>query len=90
MNKIYKTVWNETTRTWVAVPEFAPAQGKSSNGGVSVSSVAGGNAVFRFGFKMLAISASVAIPSIAQVAMAADARISNGSAPWTVAIRSKW
>ena len=86
MNKIYKTVWNETTRTWVAVPEFAPAQGKSSNGGVSVSSVAGGNAVSRFGFKMLAISASIAIPSIAQVAMAADARISNGSAPWTVAI----
>ena len=86
MNKIYKTVWNETTRTWVAVPEFAPAQGKSSNGGVSVSSVAGGNAVSRFGFKMLAISASVAIPSISQVAMAADARISNGSAQGTVAI----
>ena len=86
MNKIYKTVWNETTRTWVAVPEFAPAQGKSSNGGVSVSSVAGGNAISRFGFKMLAISASVAIPSIAQVAMAADARIENGSAQWTIAV----
>ena len=89
MNKIYKTVWNETTRTWVAVPEFAPAQGKSSNGGVSVSSVssvAGGNAVFRFGFKMLAISASVAIPSIAQVALAANARIENGSAQSTIAI----
>ena len=86
MNKIYKTVWNETTRTWVAVPEFAPAQGKSSNGGVSVSSVAGGNAISRFGFKMLAISASVAIPSIAQVAMAADARIENGSAQSTIAI----
>ena len=86
MNKTYRVVWNESTNTWVAVAEIATAKGKSSNGGVSVSSVAGGNAVSRFGFKMLAISASIAIPSIAQVAMAADARISNGSAPWTVAI----
>ena len=60
MNKTYRVVWNESTNTWVAVAEIATARGKSSNGGVSVSSVAGGNAVFRFGFKMLAMSASIA------------------------------
>ncbi len=60
MNKTYRVVWNESTNTWVAVAEIATARGKSSNGGVSVSSVAGGNAVSRFGFKMLAMSVSVA------------------------------
>ena len=29
MNKIYRTVWNESTHTWVAVPETAKAHGKS-------------------------------------------------------------
>ena len=60
MNKAYRVVWNESTNTWVAVAEIATARGKSSSGGVSVSSVAGGNAVSRFGFKMLAMSASIA------------------------------
>lgn len=59
MNKTYRVVWNESTNTWVAVAEIATAKGKSSNGGVSVYSVAGGNAVSRFGFKMLVMSASV-------------------------------
>ena len=31
MNKIYHTVWNETTGTWVAVQETARAKGKKSN-----------------------------------------------------------
>ena len=30
MNKIYKTVWNETTGTWMAVQETAKGKGKSS------------------------------------------------------------
>lgn len=30
MNKSYKTVWNETTRTYVAAPEVAKSRGKKS------------------------------------------------------------
>lgn len=30
MNKSYKTVWNETTRTYVAAPEVAKSRGKAS------------------------------------------------------------
>ncbi|WP_455229511.1 ESPR domain-containing protein, partial [Kingella denitrificans] len=33
MNKIYRTVFNEKTNTWVAVSETAKAHGKSSRGG---------------------------------------------------------
>jgi len=29
MNKVYRTVWNEHTNTWVAVQETAKAHGKS-------------------------------------------------------------
>lgn len=27
MNKVYRTVFNETTNTWVAVAEISPAKG---------------------------------------------------------------
>ena len=30
MNKVYRTVFNETTNTWVAVAEISPAKGKKS------------------------------------------------------------
>ncbi len=32
MNKIFKTVWNEATQSWVAVSELAKTQGKSVSG----------------------------------------------------------
>ena len=34
MNKVYRTVWNEHTNTWVAVQETAKAHGKSASGSV--------------------------------------------------------
>lgn len=30
MNKIYRTVYNETTNTWVAVVKFLPLRGKAT------------------------------------------------------------
>lgn len=33
MNKIFKVVYNKTTRTWTAVSEMARGQGNSSTGG---------------------------------------------------------
>ena len=35
MNKIYRTVWNDTLRTWVAVPETAKAKGKTRSARVT-------------------------------------------------------
>lgn len=32
MNKIFKTVWNEATQSWMAVSELAKTQGKSVSG----------------------------------------------------------
>ena len=34
MNKIYRTVYNETTQTWVAVAEIATAKGKGGRSSV--------------------------------------------------------
>ncbi|WP_153708237.1 YadA-like family protein [Eikenella corrodens] len=36
MNKVYRTVWNEHTNTWVAVQETAKAHGKSASVGVGI------------------------------------------------------
>ncbi|EGY51475.1 ESPR-type extended signal peptide-containing protein, partial [Neisseria shayeganii] len=41
MNKVYRTVWNEHTNTWVAVQETAKARGKSSQSGGSIVSELG-------------------------------------------------
>ena len=58
MNKVYRTVFNEKTNTWVAVSETAKAHGKSSRGG---SERAGLMALPSTGFKMAAkLTASVA------------------------------
>ena len=40
MNKIYRTVYNETTNTWTAVAEIAKAKGKSKSSKTAVASVA--------------------------------------------------
>ena len=39
MNKIYRTVYNETTNTWVAVAEISTAKGKSNNRDVVATAV---------------------------------------------------
>ena len=83
MNKVYRTVFNEKTNTWVAVAETAKAHGKSGRSGGVVAAVADGMLLNK---KMLAVSAAVAAAMAAQPAMADNARIENGSAPSTIAI----
>ncbi|OWP26862.1 YadA-like family protein [Eikenella corrodens] len=82
MNKVYRTVWNEHTNTWVAVQETAKAHGKSGRSSI-VAAVVDGISLNK---KVLAISASVAAAFMSQTAMADNARIENGSAQWTIAI----
>ena len=83
MNKVYRTVFNEKTNTWVAVAETAKAHGKSGRSGGVVAAVADGMLLNK---KMLAVSAAVAAALAAQPAMADNARIENGSAQQTIAI----
>ena len=83
MNKVYRTVFNEKTNTWVAVAETAKAHGKSGRSGDVVTAVADGILLNK---KVLAVSAAVAAALVSQPAMADNARIENGSAQWTIAI----
>ena len=83
MNKVYRTVFNEKTNTWVAVSEVTKAHGKSGVSGNVVSTVLDG---VLFDKKMLAVSTAVAAALVSQSAMAANARIENGSAQWTIAV----
>ena len=83
MNKVYRTVFNEKTNTWVAVAETAKAHGKSGRSGGVVAAVADGMLLNK---KMLTVSAAVAAAMAAQPAMADNARIENGSAQSTIAI----
>ena len=57
MNKVYRTVFNETTNTWVAVAEIAKAHGKSSRSGVVGTGL---QALSTAGFKVATLTASVA------------------------------
>ncbi|WP_081259004.1 YadA-like family protein [Eikenella corrodens] len=82
MNKVYRTVWNEHTNTWVAVQETAKVHGKSGRSSM-VAAVVDGISLNK---KVLAISASVAAAFMSQTAMADPARIQNGSAQSTIAI----
>ncbi|HHE3599439.1 TPA: ESPR domain-containing protein [Pasteurella multocida] len=42
MNKIYRTLWNAATQSWVVVSELAKAGGKSASGkSALVNSVSG-------------------------------------------------
>ena len=70
MNKVYRTVFNEKTNTWVAVAETAKAHGKSGRSGGVVAAVADGMLLNK---KMLTVSAAVAVAMAAQPAMAAEA-----------------
>ena len=83
MNKVYRTVFNEKTNTWVAVSEVTKVHGKSGVSGNVVSTVLDG---VLFDKKMLAVSTAVAAALVSQSAMAADARIENGSTQSTIAI----
>ncbi len=63
MNKIYRTLWNAATRSWVVVSELAKAGGKSASGkSALVNSVSG------FSFTLIAASVVLA----AGTASAAD------------------
>ena len=55
MNKIYRLIWNEITRSWVAVSEIAKARGKRASG--MVAGYAGGSAgAGRFALKPLVLA----------------------------------
>ena len=57
MNKVYRTVWNECTNTWVAVQETAKAHRKSGRSRVVDVGVA---ALSFFGVKAVTLSAAIA------------------------------
>ena len=57
MNKVYRTVWNEHTNTWVAVQETAKAHRKSGRSGLVE---AGLTALSSVGFKAVTLTASFA------------------------------
>ena len=40
MNKVYKSVWNESIGAWVAVSENSPARGKRNARGIALAAVA--------------------------------------------------
>ena len=70
MNKVYRTVFNEKTNTWVAVAETAKAHGKSGRSGGVVAAVTDGMFLNK---KIFTVSAAVAVAMAAQPAMAAEA-----------------
>ncbi|SAL55062.1 hypothetical protein AWB69_05872 [Caballeronia udeis] len=84
MNKVYKSVWNESVGAWVAVAETAAARGKKSSGRARAS----------LGLSAMAVAgASLGLPSAAtadQVAIGAGsvASGSNTTAIGTKAISS--
>ena len=57
MNKVYRTVWNEHTNTWVAVQETAKAHRKSGRSGLVETGLA---ALSSIGFKAATLTASFA------------------------------
>ncbi|EJS86946.1 Hsf, partial [Pasteurella multocida subsp. multocida str. Anand1_buffalo] len=51
MNKIYRTLWNAATQSWVVVSELAKAGGKSASGKSALM-----NSVSGFSFTLIAAS----------------------------------
>lgn len=81
MNQIYKSIWNESSGTFVAVPENATGAGKQSSG------ISGAPSVARFAINalsaclMLSLGASVyALPANGVIAAGAATISSAGSA----------
>jgi hypothetical protein len=68
MNKVYKSVWNESVGAWVAVSENSPARGKKSSG----------RARTLLGLSAIALaSASLGLPSTATLAAENRAALFN-------------
>ena len=84
MNKIYRTVYNETTGTWVAVAEIATAHGKSAQMQVVGCAASGGKfgnllgVRWKHSLKLSVLAASLAmVPVSAFATMAADSNNGN-------------
>lgn len=74
MNKIYRTLWNAATQSWVVVSELAKAGGKSASGkSALVNSVSG------FSFTLIAASVVLAAGTASAIALGAGAK-SNAKA----------
>lgn len=55
MNRIYRSIWNDTSGTFVAAPEHANSAGKKSSSGATAAASAGSGGA-RFALKGLALS----------------------------------
>lgn len=95
MNKIYRTVYNETTNTWVAVEETAKSHRKSSGGVVDCSQ--GESTRHSGSLKIRGLTVAVAMalltPICAYAELSADeeakVRALINSATWTEAEKAK-
>lgn len=84
MNKIYRTVYNETTGTWMAVAEIAKGHTKSAGGNiVSVSSTI--TSVPAVGMKLVYTALASAVLLMSTQAMAAT--VADGTGSRSIAIQ---
>lgn len=85
MNKSYRSIFNEETRTWVAVSEHTSAQGKKSKGSSTLMMIAG--VTSGIGLSIASANAQVLTPSVGAVAstettMVGGSLISNWNQNW--------
>ncbi|MGF6148771.1 ESPR-type extended signal peptide-containing protein, partial [Kingella potus] len=76
MNKIYRTVYNESTNTWTAVAEIAKAHGKS---GRSSSSVVGALGFSGSRFAVSAMASAVMMTGAGQTFASAGIYVNDGT-----------
>lgn len=74
MNKIYRLIWNPALRTWVAVSEFAKANGKGKSGRTGLSATAVG------------LIGSLALSSLVSTSAYADDPVTTSTDPDSVTI----
>lgn len=74
MNKIYRLIWNPALRTWVAVSEFAKANGKGKSGRTGLSATAVG------------LIGALALSSLVSTSAYADDPVTTSTDPDSVTI----
>ncbi|HII3804561.1 TPA: YadA-like family protein [Pasteurella multocida] len=74
MNKIYRTLWNAATQSWVVVSELAKAGGKTASGkSALVNSVSG------FSFTLIAASVVLGSGQVSAAEVTGDTGLSDGN-----------
>ncbi|MBQ9259409.1 MAG: hypothetical protein IJ187_06120, partial [Neisseriaceae bacterium] len=79
MNKIYRTVYNETTNTWVAVEETAKSHRKSSSGVVDNATAGVSGSLKVRSLTAIAAALAMVSPFMANQAQAADVVCRNNT-----------